>query len=723
MREHPGPGGEGDCVGATSSPDLCERRGADRGGTIGFTVSSNQQNEDNLLRHDTSHALRNLPQRGTTGMTTGRFQNNLRRTGRRGGNGQGFTLMEILVVLVLLLIGIMAILRLFPGGFLVIRRTGELTMAQALANQQAEALKNLASVPQSISSAVIDVNNNVIPINDIEPTNLTDCTQAELTGYGVTLPDNYDLYYLSNINRIRYIKGESVRVPVPNANAAQGYGSVYMLQVGPVFNRFTTDSTGNPKDSVSVHGAPMERVELPLTSGSGIGNSQDYSPSLSGPSQYAIDYVGGKNGPLIAFDPSLIGKKVLIDFAYYAAPNANTLPTVKELIYTITVQPNPDGNNPNGIQAFAQPIFDNTDARPQPADYVALKPESEIVSRKFTLMSQTAGTPVTWDPGDPYQYAWYSPQEANGFSNPGVLVFNPLGRAYVERTSTGTRPLSVFVDYAVFDNHVLREDRTLAPIAPYSVRLSVPFILTNGDILPDQTTYTGIFRLPNDSASPDVLIYNVNTGEEVARYVSGAASPNDSAGNPAFSLNVKTGTITFTSQFVQDKRLQNATLRLFYRAQNEWGMQVQKAESRYNQSAAITGMLNNNYYLNAGSGFGTLNRIYFRISEAGKTIVLGQYYVQPATGPALSFSNEIYHINDNSANYESGPDGTKYTWIDLSDQHPESKTNNWHFTDAPTGQAISGIYGASVKSRVVWRSADNWRKVETDTFLVPAPTR
>src|SRR2546427_4891389 len=59
----------------------------------------------------------------------------------------GISLIEVLVVLVLLLVGILSVIRLFPGGFLINQRTEQETLAGRLASQElnrhANAVENL----------------------------------------------------------------------------------------------------------------------------------------------------------------------------------------------------------------------------------------------------------------------------------------------------------------------------------------------------------------------------------------------------------------------------------------------------------------------------------------------------------------------------------------------------------------------------------------------------
>ncbi len=63
----------------------------------------------------------------------------------------GASLVEVLVVIVILVVGIFSIVRLFPGGFLVLERGKEQAMAAQLNKQMLERLKGrLENLPEGI---------------------------------------------------------------------------------------------------------------------------------------------------------------------------------------------------------------------------------------------------------------------------------------------------------------------------------------------------------------------------------------------------------------------------------------------------------------------------------------------------------------------------------------------------------------------------------------------
>jgi prepilin-type N-terminal cleavage/methylation domain-containing protein len=645
--------------------------------------------------------------------------NTVRQRGRNVDRAHGFTLLEILVVLVILLIGILAILRLFPGGFLTIKRTAEQTMAQALSQQQLDSLKNTSVQAEAILPAFPQADDSYIVAQDIMPNDLSEATNASLAQYGVnSLPNGLTLKNFSDINQVRLVVGENVTIPVPNANAAKGYGSVYVLQFGPVYNEFGGDDN-NPTDRIKVYGAPLERVEQSSTTPSPVtgGTDETGTAFLNSPSQYAIDYTDPVN-PKIAFYPR-IGtglRQFLIRFDYYALPPAGSgIPVVETALdKTITVPDVQPSNEPPQPKWIA--LFDtNAGGIARPDYFYQFKRDSEVVSRRFRLVSKTPGTQPAWT-DDPYEYAWFSPQEGN-VANVGVLVFNPRGHDYLERTAAGTQTLTARVDYAILDNHIIHEDRVVPTSAPYALKLSLPFVLTTGDILEDQTQYNGLFPSGGNDA-PDVLLVNVSTGEEIGHFSKG--QPDSGLG--ASSLDTKTGVIRLDPNIVENTNnsLKSATIRAYYKAQGDWGMQVQKAYARYDRAFQPSETSFKAYYIDTtGTSSLRRNRMYFRLCDAGKMVILGEFFLKDKNDKIIRLSNEAYRINDNPALFET-VNGIKLTWIDLTEQHSEASTDAWQWTDDVTGQAVSSVQGGSIKSRVIWKSAERWRKVDTDTFLPQA---
>lgn len=683
------------------------------------------------------------------------------RRGRRASGKPGFSLLEILVVLVVLLIGIMAVLRLFPGGFLTIQRTSEATSAQALIAQMMEQQKNLDSPADSVISVQFNSLGEPFFQRDVMPDDLRTLRTAEV-------PPGTHPYFASDCNRINWIIGETFRLPVPTPNPATGsYGSVHIIANGPVRNLLKSDQLNGPNDTINVYGMPMERTEQSFVPSI---DRPDTTPILLNENQYAIDYARRKIAfyprASVSTRPAPLNVRVFqIRFEYYANGPNNTIRRLPMLTGTINVPDVPAPTNGEVLRPVWQAIFlgdpdlpGDTKGTIQPPGLnlqYGIARDTDDVSRAFRLITEipaaTSRRAPRWSE-DPYEYVWHSSQMgANGEipANPGVLLFNPLGFNAPVQTSRGVQPFQVRLDYAPFDNHIIREERAVPNQAPYQVRLSLPFIHRSGDILEvpnnqgieEPTEYKGMFFWwtditdPNTMVqSPDLLVYDTSNGQEVARLENDIVTPGPGltappANTPAFSTNAKAGTIRFDNQFIQSNNLRSANLRILYRAQKSWGMQIQKANSRYVLATQpdLINMTYRSYYVGNPAVWGEGTRIYFPVSEAGKTVVLGEYYVttnDPAN-PMRRFNGEAYRINDNASLFltASVNNGVRLTWIDLKSLHPEAAAQNWQFTSAPTGIAVSHVQGVSMKTRVIWKDSGRWRRRDDDTILVQPSRR
>ena len=625
-----------------------------------------------------------------------------------------FSLVEVLVVMVVLLVGILSILRLFPGGFLTIQRTGEISNAQALSAQQLDAEKERLALPEAIAADPrFNATTGVWTFNsDIKPDDFSEGIDP------VSLKP--DPYY-SDINHFRYIVGESFRVPVFSPNGQSGAnGSTYMLSQGPVVNQF------NGKEYVNVHGAPMERIEQ------NYDNAEVLTFSLR-EGQYAIDYQNLK----IAFNPRVSGDNTRfrlfnVAFDYYVStPTGVSVNSTTATIQVNDVLPAPDAAQPQWFNILAA----------KPANFLGFVYGSDTCSRKFKLVksdgpyNDAANQPSPWSDYDPFEYAWYSGQESGGSANAGVLVFNPIGHDYLVQTATGPQPLIAVVDYATFDNHILREDRTLPGSGQYEVRTSVPFVRLNGDTLNDSTTYKGMFAGNGNSA--DILVYNAQTGRELAEMIGGQvtaananlALPNGSDAsvsvddaNAAFAVEARTGILRFSQSFIETHSLASQTVRIFYKANRDWGMQLQKAAAHYDEAPNQAGVSYHTFFVSP-TGVATSTRIYFAKCDIGKTVIVGRFTVDEG-GNTNTYTNETYQIHE--ADTIADPVGRPY--IDVKEQHP----NATQFNISLTGRAVENVQGGSIKSRVIWNNGaqrytdqnnnsrlnTRWRKVDNDTFLL-----
>ena len=142
-------------------------------------------------------------------------------------------------------------------------------------------------------------------------------------------------------------------------------------------------------------------------------------------------------------------------------------------------------------------------------------------------------------------------------------------------------------------------------MAPYDIRLSLPYVSTTGDVQLDQTTFNGLFG----NNTSNLLIYNANSGQLITKG-SGeclpGAPPNDQlGGEDNFTVDAKTGVIHFTDAFITSNNLQNVTLIVYYHTQKNFGQQLQKASAHYYPADISTGLAYNNYFVGTGLNAGS----------------------------------------------------------------------------------------------------------------------
>ncbi len=640
---------------------------------------------------------------------------------------QGFSLVEVLVTMAILVIGILAVARLFPYGFLSIQRTANISKAQAMSAQILSAYQTPA---QYIDAGLPDANGQIIDVPGIQPDNLNPATGTELASLqstlGFTLPSGFPLYAFSNVNRIKYVHGETFTVPAANP-------AVHLLQLGPVYNVFNT-LANVPSDSLVVHGSNLTPV---AESSSPTTDDPSAYPTLSSPDSYAIDYARGA----IAFYPRITNPGYAVPYrtfimTYQGYSSGATAPSAITLQIQVPDAPVPQAGQIVEPKWMAINGSNTTVISPPGLANGALPgifPGSDQVSRMFRLVSTSPGVNQPFS-SDPYEYGWLTPQET-GNANVGSLIFNPLGRTAADVNGSGLvaqKPLQVFVDYLIFDNHILRDDRSFPASRPYDLQLSVSGIDQVGDPMTDQTTYDGLYHdIPGDTTldEADLVIVNRHTGLPMyyanngTIYTYNVANPYSPGTDlPVGTVDAKNGILTFQQTYIEANNLEGLPLRVLYRAHRAWGVQLQQAAAQYTPAATGAVPSSTTYYIGGGAMGGSASRIYFSPSEEGKTVTLTDVYY--ATNLPGFIANDpttyghSYQVTAQVGQLIQQVGGYPMVYIDISTVIPNATT----LSAFPTGLSVRSIEGNSVKARVIWH--DNltpgqevfWHKVDEDEF-------
>lgn len=584
----------------------------------------------------------------------------------------GTSLIEVLVTFVVFLIGIVSVLRLFPGGFLSMRHTENATLANRLAQTEIERwegkIENLPSGILPWGKLPTDTTYRIL--TDIDPTNLED-------------PIPPGGYYFSDVNKFRRIESESTVIPVPSS-ANWNAGSIYVLGFSPI-----AYDANDPK-SVVIYGGELRRRPLPR-------NLDELQ--LKQYSEYAIDY----SGALLYLKPlPLKDRWFQITYSYWEETSGMVLyPAVGVHVYVPAAT---DPEMDKGYEVIQIP----PPGGPFGSGFNGIDEGSDSLHREFDEL-QASGS---WSLIDPYEF---KVTDTIG----GVIAFNPLGYRFEEFTVRGKELLTAHIDYNVLDWHIIREERKLPDVfhsaADQDVKLTLRFIKKSGETMEaDGTTYGGL--APDFGLTHDVLAMDVETGTV---YTQDQVGP---SGNPVFVVNYKDGIVRFDPAFVDEylndptktSPFQGKTFRIYYRAEGDWGLQVFKAYDVYRRSYSYTLPLNHRQYylddyLDAG---GHKIYIYFPHCYAGCAVAVDYSYRLNSNDPDRFITGESYRISD-----DTGTSG--FCYIDLL-----AKLHEVHGEDAKIEfRNIAKVYGVSIGARVIWHETGRrlqvgaWRKASLQTYL------
>ncbi len=592
----------------------------------------------------------------------------------------GASLVEVLVAIMILAVAILVFIRLYPSGFLALKRSGQSEAATRLAQQELERLKGRQdNLPYMIAPIKYEVVNGQT-VMVIDPT-----TSPDDMGVQPNLPPDVPPEYASGVNRVRRIIGERVNLGAP----APYLGSRYTLTEGILYQTAFApiavpppNVSGDVWDPIAsgyllVYGNPMRRFEMDSNS-EYRWNLQTY--------EYGIDYEQGRvllrplrNRP-IAYK---------IDYSYRVLHDGHE--DIRQVSTVIILNPTfPQRPFPMWVDLTlpvpGQDPSNYPSVRNEPG-FQGIVPDSDSAARLFERLRPGDA----WDPSYPYQY-----KVVNQLL--GLLAFNPAGTGFYERYWAGQRPLVANVDYNVYDWFILREEHTVPGTG--RIRLAFTDIKQYGDLLEDQSQYKGL-NLPDlpDQQQPDIVLIDMLTGQ--VAYIQKSSQIGGDLALGSFAVDYTAGVIQLNNAYLRGRKL-----RILYKAHENWALAVQKAAHRYFISPVLNGMPADACWYDAEAAFAgrTVSKLYFNRSEAGKTILLREYWYRQ--------DNTVRRGVNGVLRISEVPDGTGYVYADLTELHPGA---SW----APevTGVAIRGVQGLSLKVRLYYEPDGRKVKIDFDTML------
>ncbi len=641
----------------------------------------------------------------------------------------GTTLVEVLVVIVVFLVGILAIVQIFPRGFRILELNRRGSVAAALAREAVEKIKsNPEQLPEAVLAVTYDATGVAQPRPDRDPYDLGplgDSVRQNGNLYqGATLVGT-DWTRFSGSNAMRRIVGETRQVPAPSlvGGSPLYYGGLLVLNYGPI-----------DPDNGFANGAAALRVYGPdLTRKAGTPSALD----LQDDSSYAVDNEN-TTGASVWLPTGPQARLYLVSFSAFTSVGgvvARRDYTYLTPISTVATAVNPATGTYPPSPTVLGTMLPATDV------LQSVVVSSIRVQRSFNRVAKNAPFAV----GDAYQYKLLSEYL-------GSILIAPEAHSVTIVRSNGVRePLQVRFNYDVYDWRILKEDFRPSSSVPYTYQLAVRGLKVATEVGPDgrgngplpfegtpPAGYTDISPA-NAYLSDNFILVDLATGGVVSESV---------IGSPASRLIVvdkSLGTVTFSTQnagmaglrgqllladgtVLDNVPFEGRALRALYRAKSEYAVQLLKAPSQFSTTQDAANIFYDQYYV-GGSGpvGGALTRIYFSRSNNGRKVNLGQLnYTRVGGGPVQNLVAQDFLLG-----YPRDNDPTGLPCLDIRDVDPAAMQFDW-----TSGSAVRDVKGASVAIRVLWNpetfnitanaSANlqlveqwgrNWRRNTNETFI------
>lgn len=610
----------------------------------------------------------------------------------------GTTLVEVLVVIVIFLVGILAVVQIFPKGFQILLLSRNASVATALSKDEIERLK---SRPEQLAEAIVALYPDGTVDYERSPFDLGIAATAVTQNGIAQLPsgDRGEWSRFAGANTTRHVIGEARRVPAPRqvgvAGSSNMYGGLFVCQFNPVdtltgfgIQAYSNDlnlqlNEWNPEDDRNEYDAfladPAGAATLRVPSGN---TERTYRVSFSAYVQNGATYVR-RDFVGLRFDVPIGGL-------------APAYPLFSQSLISILQLPgNNIGGRYNGI------VLGSID------------PSSVRVQRQYR---EVVG-PQSWSTDDVFEYRILTPEL-------GVLLFHPRAYSAFIPRAAGKEALFARVDYDVYDWRVLREEFRFPYGLPAQHRLSVGSLKVGGQEGYDGRPLTGIANLENTVANDEIeatgharadhfVLMDLDTGGIILEKPDGEAS---TSANPIITIDKTSGLISvrdidgnaangITVQMrlpdgtiLPAVQIDNRALRALYMVRNEYAVQVMKTPSLYSNAADRPSF--GQYYVggSVGSVGGVGTRIYFPRSDVGRKVTFGEINYRRAGDltPRQITSQDFVIVSPNATD----PLGLPY--VDITDIDSNAAQLDVRIDARSLGYAARDVKSASIAVRTIW---------------------
>ncbi|MGV3618789.1 MAG: hypothetical protein ACO1SV_25985 [Fimbriimonas sp.] len=631
----------------------------------------------------------------------------------RGQRHAGTTLIEVLVVIVIFLVGILAIVQIFPKGFQILVMSRNASVATALSRDEIERMK---SRPEQLPDAIVALYPDGTIDTGRSPFDLGPAADEVLPSGLARLAgdDRGEWTRFAGANATRHVIGEGRRVPAPRQVGQLGnvnfYGGLLVLQFNPVD---TVTGTG-----IRAYGNDLTVRQGDWTTGDNRGEYDAYLLNPSGTASLKVPTGDTIHGYRVSFS------------AYVQAGTGYVRRDFPGLIFDAAV----GTQDVNGLfslheQSFAallQAPQNNIGGRYNGLVLGAIDPSSVRVQRLYDAIPNNQA----WSDTDVFQYRPLVPQL-------GVLLFHPRAYAAFVPRNDGKEPLQARVDYDVYDWRVLREEFRFPFGLPAQHRLAVGSLKVGGQSGPDSRVQIGIENLegPNAEAAlrntghnraDHFVLMDLDTGGIVLEMPNGDTS---ASANPIVVIDKTTGLISVRDvdnnaangitvhlrlpdgTVMTDVQIDNRALRALYMVRNEYAVQVLKAPSLY--SVAFARPTFGQYYV-GGTGplGGALTRVYFPPSDAGRKVTFGEINYRTGDNLPRQLSAQDFVIQPGLTT-----DGIGLPYIDIRTADGDAVRLDVAIDGRSTGYAVRSVKASSVAVRTVW-NPETFRLTDNTTANV-----
>lgn len=679
----------------------------------------------------------------------------------------GTSLIEVLVVMVVFLVGVLTMIQIFPAGLTSLRTTRDMTFARSWVRSEMQSLVSRKETPGLVVSTTsingtgfitVEPNldpNELMPPLDVPATNTGAITNAGIVQVGGNPLDRWD--QVSGANRFNRVLGEGRPVPGPRPIAVDSanfvgtqIGSLVQLTYGPIYYDRDGGTEIGTQNWILAYGNDLRNRDG--SADAGVPNSTD--PRYSSHDAW---YMNAAEATSLATTPFPNEDQVWI--GRMVDPNTSTLLThsyrFSVKFYTVI------GGNVQSRDVVvsvlpAGPYYAETGnyaviSIPRLLDtlsggFFALANYRGVEESTLRMQRQYQEIPpsLAFQPGDPYQYKVIS-------DDLGAILVNPEASQYQLPTEDGEKEaLLVRCDYSVYDWRIVRDEFTVPDAgigaqSQYEVKLLFRDIKTGSGTESDGTNARGLGdAATNEMLTPVDAAGTVGSDQFVlVDLQTGGIILGDNPAEPlsTFDVDFSTGVITFrdvdnnaanglTGQLMLMDPFAPGTwinagqipmngrpVRALYRSNGDYAIQPQVASSEYivTEVPAPNNLGVGQCYV-GGGGWGSPNRIYFPLMDAGHRVVIGDIFT---TGNR--FTDQSYTI---SGREQVG--GVVLAFVQSPDGLP---------FDFTRGNAVARVKGASIRVRAIWNPsvwqlganandnyermktwAQSWRRVESETY-------